>query len=275
MRHSNASRVNLAKRRLNDAVAADFSSALSLLRWAREDIQDLEAATKGFLDSCPYTFFHEADPDSKNPFLKARMAEVPDEICKLASHALWDIKHALDHAVCAAVRAIRGPEIPDLHFPVANHPNDLEAKLRHIPKGETLPRYPVELHNFFRACEPYPTSDTYPGGGDEFVTLNKLANTTKHAVALGANARPILAGLSSTSMGGLIKVYLDRWDSAKQELTIGNALPGVQYKVNIQLACFVGFRDVDLLDGHAAGEVLEAYATCAETIVSDLTALVS
>ena len=251
----------------------DFSSAWSLLRWAREDIANLSLATKTFVNGDLYTVFAEDDPDTGDMFLKVRMASVPDEISKLASHALWDIKHALDHATCAAVRVIMGNDIEDIHFPVASHPNDLESRLKTTLKDKTTLKYPSELHGLFRSFEPYPASDKFPGGGNEFVALNKLANTTKHSVALGTCAKPHFAGASGT--GGIKRIYPDWWDSAKQELTIGLMAKDSKVKMHIDLACFVSFSEVDVLRPYPANDVLTGYATCVEDIVSKLEAAVS
>lgn len=261
-------------RRRNTVVADDrFSSARTLLRWAREDIQDLDLKAEAFLRSAPYAPFIEPDPETGNVFFKVRMTQVPDEISKLASHALWDIKHALDHATCSAVRAIYGSGIGDIHFPVASHPNDLQAKLRHVPKGQVNPKYPVELHNLFGSFEPYPTSNKYVGGGDEFIALSKLANSTKHSVSLGAAARSHLAG--AEGIGGIIKLYLDWWDRSKQELTLGLFQAGTTVDMKVQLACFLSFSDIEVLQPHPAGEILAGYAACTESIVDALEAAVS
>jgi hypothetical protein len=252
-----------------------FPGARQLLRWVHEDLQSLEAASHAFLGSQPYTPVFEPDPESGDVFLKLRMAAVPDEICKLASHALWDIKHALDHATCSAVRSIKGEDIGDLHFPIASHPNDLEAKLRHIPKSGAEFRYPAGLHDIFRSFEPYPTGNGYAGGCDEFVALSKLANTTKHAIPLAAVPRFDIAHLSDT--GGCYKIFLSRypdrvglWDGTKQELTIGLARRNSEMKMNLQFASFVALSEVALFEGYSAGEVLTGYATAAEGIVSAL-----
>lgn len=196
------SRLNLV--RVTDKT---FPSARQLLRWAREDLQRLEASGHAFLRDQPYLPVIEAIPESSDKILKFRMAAVPDEICKLASHALWDIKHALDHATYAAARTIKGGDVGDIHFPVGSHPNDLNARLEHIPKGETDPRYPAGLHDIFRSFQPYPTGNGYSGGRDEFITLSKLANTMKHAIPLVAVPRLDIASLEDR--GALHKVFMD------------------------------------------------------------------
>lgn len=252
-----------------------FPSARQLVRWAREEVERLDSASEAFLDSDPYTPVLDADPETGDVFFKLRMAVVPDEICKLASHALWDIKHALDHATCAAARVITGGDVGDLHFPIAAHPNDLEAKLRHIPKGEIAPRYPAGLHDTFRSFEPYPTGDGYPGGGDEFVRLSKLANTTKHAIPLATVPRFDIASLEDT--GALHKVFMrwkpDRiglWDGAKQELTIGVGRQGSKMEMNLQIASFVAFGEIELFEDYSAGWLLTQYADTADAIISNL-----
>ncbi len=242
-----------------------FASARALLRWANESIQEADVAANAFLDGHPYTGFFDTNPQTGEKLVKVRMANVPDQVCKFASHALWDIKHALDHATSSAVREIYGNATSDVHFPIGSHLNDLNSKLAHVPKGATAPKYPVALHELFRSFEPYRCGDGYAGGSDDFCTLSKLANSTKHSVALATAPRPQIVQMKGT--GGLMKFFPDGWDGTKQEFTLGVVQPGAEWSMELQLACYVTFRDIKAFEGYPATEVLRAYGEFVENIV--------
>jgi hypothetical protein len=184
-----------------------FSSARQLLRWANEDIKSLEAASETFLRNNPYSFRTEFDSETGETLLKLKMAPVPNEICKLASHALWDIKHALDHATCAAVVAAGGTQDVDIHFPIRSHLNDFNSALKATVKKSTALKYPALLHDTLRSFEPYPTGNGYSGGSDDFCALSKLANTTKHSIALAAVPQFDIASISDSGAGGVEKDF--------------------------------------------------------------------
>lgn len=248
---------------------ADFSSARRLLNWAREDVQELESASRAFLSGDAYEIVQEIDSEAGETLVKLRTNPVPDYIIKLASHALWDTKHALDHAACAAVRAFRGDSVEDIHFPIASHPNDLEHRLTHIPKNKTEPRYPAVLHQTFRDFEPYPTSDKYTGGGDEFVALSKLANDTKHSIALGTLPTAVIAAAKGVGMP--MRIFQPgRWDSAKQEFTLAAVRPTPKGEVNLEIACYISFRDSEVLRPYSAADILNAFSDMVTTITNDL-----
>lgn len=251
----------------------DFSSARALIRWAREDIQQLELESEFFLSGESYEIIEEPEPVSGDTLIKARMAPVPDQLCKLASHALWDLKHALDHATFAAVQAIRGREAAEVYFPICSHPNDLEARLRSTPKGQSQLRYPTELHDVFRKLEPYPTSDQYVGGGDEFIAISRLANSTKHAIALRTGARTSVAG--ARGVGGIVRIFTDSWDSSLNELTLCAVRPTAKLDMRIQLAAFICFSNQELLEAFPASQVLSGFASCVEDAVHALEAAVA
>ncbi len=265
-------------------MAGDFSSAWQLLRWASEDIENLDSASEAFLGNNPYTFFFEDDAESGDVFLKLRVASVPDKICKLASHALWDIKHALDHATCAAVVAVGGVQDSDIHFPVRSHPNDFESALRATAKNSSELKYPASLHDTFRRFEPYPTGSGYTGGGDEFCVLSKLANTTKHLVALSTIPQPDIAAFRGT--GGIDKIFMrwggkqmrDRigqWDAAKNELTIGLVKRDAELDMDMQIASFISFGEIEILKDYPASRVLGGYAIAVRDIVGELERVVA
>lgn len=249
---------------------AEFESARTLLRWASVDIQNFYLSEQAFIDDAPYEVFTELDADTGHHFLKARMAKVPDELCKLASHALWDIKHSLDHATCAAVRKIYGPDIDDIHFPIRSHLNSFESALRATMKvaGAEVLKYPVQLHDVLRRLEPYPTSDSYSGGSDEICALSKLANDTKHSVSLSATASVGILGMKA--IGGLIKFFPEPHISPENELTLALVNLSTGFDMELNIASCVCFGDVKLLKRVPASKVLSEFYVAALDATNNL-----
>jgi hypothetical protein len=247
-----------------------FASARDLLRWAREEVQKFDSVAEGFVSGNPYSQVREIDPQAGQLVLKLRVAPVPDELRKLASHALWDLKHALDHATCAAILTVTGRAADDVHFPWSSHPRDLEFKLSHVSKRYPDGKYPAVLRDVFRGFEPYPSGDGYAGGSDELCLFSKMCNTTKHAVALSAVARSHMAGFRT--IDPMIRMFVDNWDSATQELAIGEFPLGANSKVQLQVATHIGFSDVPAFEGHPVSEVISVIADAVETMINDLEA---
>jgi hypothetical protein len=210
----------------------------------------------------------ELDSEPAHVAFKIRIAPVPDKLCKLASHVLWDIKHAADHATYAAIRAVTDADPGDVHFPVCSHPNDLHARLN----GPNS-KYPVALRPLFASFEIYPTGDGYAGGNDAFVQLSKMANSTKHAIPLVASPQFQIAGARAIGkIGGARLYYPNPLEGPDGELTLGVFPEDPEAKIQFDLALYVAFGEVELFKGHAAGSVLEAFANSVESAVDQLEA---
>lgn len=255
------------------SVTIDLSSARDLIRWAREDAESFDAGNDIYFAGNPYAYLFEDDPKTGHVFLKIGVAPIPDELRKLASHAIWDLKHSLDHATYAAILAVTGaPPIKDTYFPWCDHPNALETKLTR-PDKDGIVKYPPVLHDLFRSFEPYPTGQGYAGGNDQFVALNKLANTSKHAVVLRPGTRSFLdrfQGAAHTS--GLVYITPDDWNHTKQQLTLGLFRKGSQMNMDLELSSFIEIGEVEALKGYPVGDVLEGFARNVVQVVDEIKA---
>lgn len=245
-----------------------FDSARDLLDWACEDIVDFDAAVETFLDLKPYEVIGEFDAKAGHNVIKVRFATVPASLRKLASHAVWDLKHALDHAMWAAITLVRGRPAGDVHFLWSSHPNDLKSRLAATSKRNPDGKYPPELWDFIQGLEPYPSGDGYSGGSDELIAFSKMANSTKHAVALVAAPRARVTHMETQSP--IVRAYLDHWDSSKQELTIGHVPVSAKVNMKLQFATNVTFGDVELFQDHPAGLVMEQIARAISDIIDAL-----
>ena len=167
----------------------DFTSARELVNWAREDANDLDLAEQIFFGGHPYTRLREFDAKAGHDVLKLRVPAVPSHMRKLATHAVWSLKHALDHATCSAILAVTGQTPEEVTFPFVSHRNALEGRLTAVSKRHPKGKYPLELLPLFRRFEPYPTSDGLIDGSDELCAISRMANASKHSVGLSHNLR--------------------------------------------------------------------------------------
>ena len=224
---------------------------------------EYEANAERFLSRDAYTRIEEIDPNTGHIVLKIRIADFPDALPKLVSHAVWDLKHSLDHATNAAIAAVTGNSSPDdIHFPFRSSPADLQHRLdRH---------FPVELHPIFRSFEPCPTGNGYAGGSDKLCAFNKLANATKHLVALDLSPRVTMSNFKAT--GGLVRLLVDGWDGAENELTVGHFEVGTPTDVQLQITGEIAFRDVAIFQGNSVSDVLRAVGRAIENIIEAIEA---
>jgi hypothetical protein len=63
---------------------------------------------------------------------------------------------------------------------------------------------------------------------------------------------------------------IGRWDSAKQELTLGVMIPNADMKMNLQIASLVAFSEIERLQNYPASIVLAGYAVAVDGIITDL-----
>ena len=205
-----------------------FQSAHDLLEWACEDIAAFDVASQTFLD----------------------------------------LKHSLDHAIGAAITLIRGRPAGDVHFLWSDHPNAMRSRLAKIPNRDTEPKYPPELWKFFETLEPYPTGVGYPGGSDELIAFSKIANSTKHAIALATAPRAHVQSFS-TQMP-FLRAFIDNWDGEQRELTICHVSHDAKLDMNLEIATNITFADVSQFREHAAVLVLEELARAVSNIIDEL-----
>ncbi len=197
--------------------------------------------------------FREVDADSQSEQLKLIVPPLPDKLRKLATNALWEIKHAADHAVRAACDLVGGGEPGKVYFPVGSHPANLAERVQNNP------RYPAPLHELLEGFQIYPRGNSYPGGNDEFCALSKLANSTKHAVSLVAMPEVHLSSIRMEGKVGGARFYPRPIKSGEFEYTLGTLPHDPDVKMDIEVTMFVAFGDVPALVGIPAGDVLQEF----------------
>lgn len=247
-------------------MAEGFSSAREMLGWVGEGLSEFQAAVQAFsTNGDSYSLVQDFNEDGTEITLKVRIPALPNNLRKLATHAIWDIKHALDHATHAAVSLIVGGDPGDIHFPVASHPNDLRAKL-YGPKS----KFPPELRDTFNGFECYPTGHGYPSGNDLVVVFNGLANTSKHAVALSAVASNYVNRVSWVGKVGGGKLFPNGWGFSDNELTIGTLPFDPDMKADIQLSVFVALDEAGLSRADRADVLIAMYGGHAQRFIDKL-----
>jgi hypothetical protein len=243
-----------------------FESARQLVGWARDDIRAFELAAAIFAnDKSSHGVRQQLDSISGELIVKFWVAPVPQELCKLASHALWDVKHSLDHGMHEACETIVGSDPGDVHFLVASHLNDCRKRLY----GESS-KYPPELRSLIESFEIYPTSPDYDGGNDEFVALNKLANQAKHALALSTTARTVMHSMRGTGLAGGARIFPNGRLDASGELVLGVFPADSDPQLQFQFEVGVAFSEPPRLRGLSVSAVLTAFADAAMNAIEQL-----
>ena len=160
-----------------------FESPKSLLRWAYEDSVQYKKLEESFFSSEPTEQFVEYDVDMERDAQRLRFNEQPsDQMRKLVSHIVNDLRHALDQACYIAAHHFgwkKSRKIPNLYFPWATSPADLQGRLKSIP---------IELHQLILDAEPFGKQSNNEEGNDVIRELGKIAGPNKHQVALTGQA---------------------------------------------------------------------------------------
>ena len=107
-----------------------FESPKLLLNWAWEDAQRFKELERAFFDGEPHERIVEFDEKFQRNAHRVRFVRTPpNEMRKLASHIVNDLRHALDQAFHTAPRRFGWQPTRKqslLYFPWAKTPTDLQ-----------------------------------------------------------------------------------------------------------------------------------------------------
>jgi hypothetical protein len=232
-----------------------------LLGWARQDIQQFDRLVRRFLDSRPYDVFLHPDAEVGYVVHKVRFLPASDRIRKHACHVISDLRHALDQAAQAAFTALTGRE-DEAYFVFGNSPKDVEARL--LKRG-----WPPEMVAVFVKFESYSTGNGHPGGDDEFCEFSKMAGASKHVAALSTIPAVTSAVIEGTG-DGPVRVPFNHWDPINQELTVGSFPAGSKPNFKAYFSATIVFRDVQMFESEAAGNVLAGFFSMVESTIAIL-----
>ena len=240
-----------------------FESPKALLSWAYEDIQRFKELEGLFFDNEPYERIVEFDEEMGRDAHRIRFVKaVPDEMRKLASHIINDLRHSLDQAFVIAARHFGwepSKKQTFIYFPWATCRSDLEGRLRLIPK---------EIHGILFEAQPYPAQGDSTGGNDAIRQLGTIAGPNKHEAVLTSHASAMLAEMKINWNADWRVPFVEKmWDGAKDQLTYGYFPVGTQGDYNVELAFQVSFREMPGFEQHPASHLFDYWGSYANHFV--------
>lgn len=243
-----------------------FESPAALIGWAYDDTQRFREIEHAFFGPESYEEIVEFDEEAGMDAHRLRfVSDPPDELRKLASHIVNDLRHSLDQSFSIAAKHFGWQPSKSkkfLYFPWATDAADLQTRLWDIPK---------DIHDIIIAHQPYYATDDGSAGSNMIRELNNIAGPNKHEAALGSFASARMKKMSiDWNADWLIPFPETMWDSAKKQLTYGFFPTGTKGHYDGEIAMFITFRDVPALNGVAARKLFEAWGGYAQSVVSAL-----
>jgi hypothetical protein len=198
-----------------EAVIAEFEPPKKSIRWAQSAVEELRASITAFFDGRSTEIVTEVDSQTGEHVQKIRLVRaLPDNFARKATEALVNARHAFDQALFAARNLVSGRSSDSIYYPWTQTPTDLSHLLR--TRG-----IDQRLWDTIKGHEPYPRSQTYPGGNDLVRVLASMAND-KHTVGLSIGGTitrfrhpDVLFG--GNPPGSFVEISTPRWDPKKNE----------------------------------------------------------
>jgi hypothetical protein len=245
-------------------MASPFESPRFLLAQTHENLAEFNAICARFFDGNSYANVVDVDRETGNKTFKVKFAHAfPGRARHIAATAINDVRHSLDQAVCAAVRAVTGKEPGTIYFPKGETRNDYVARVhKYIPDV---------LWPIFLTFESYPTGDGYPGGDPVLSNLIASTGANKHDITCKVGAIVAFWGPENISgTDGISMMIPPTWDWEQNEMVIGitRASGHIHYKFNFSPA--VVFGDAGKLNGAPVSLFLSKALSAAEGIVGSI-----
>lgn len=234
-----------------------FETSKFSIAWAKDHIAELDREIDAFFgndDSCASVV--EPSPKGTYKLLKVKFRKpMPRPLRGHASDAAINLRNALDQAICSVCALVPITGF-NTYFPIARDLVELE---RTLTKG-WCKDLPQEISDIVRRSKPY------KGGNDVLWALNRLSNTNKHGIL-----RPVLPTNDLISVEGYgLGIYIwnpPRWDGDNDELILARMPAGRNFDINLQLAFFVAFNEIEFIDGEEVIAVLNKFVEIVEGIV--------
>lgn len=168
-------------------MGANFESPALRLKWAHRNIDIFHALCDEFVGRNNKYVIPRYDRDSDSTSVRLVFTERPsEEMREVFDRIVTDLRSALDQAVQAAAKAIRGDtrNFKYAVFPFAQNEKALRSQLAN-PNGPYR-EVPPELHGIILKAAPFPREPTDIAGlgNNALCLLNDLANPQKHEALL-------------------------------------------------------------------------------------------
>jgi hypothetical protein len=250
------------------AMAEDpFESPKLLLARAQEHIADFKKREKAFFESQPYTQFVDKDAHPGWDTVKLKFTrKVPGIVSTVCADALSNLRHALDHAVCASVFAMTGTMPRGTYFPFGGSADELKLAIK-----DKCKRVTPEVLDYIRSLNPYRGAKV----PSLLWMMSRIAAPNKHRVL-----SPIITG-----GGGQVAVHSFKgfgtdgipsgwWDRDKNELQIALFKSGTKPDYHLQFPLFIAISDdeADITKPVPVAFLLLAMAAYTESAVKGIEA---
>lgn len=248
-------------------IAEEFAPAEESISWAESATSELDVLIRAFFKGDVAEIVVEFDPDTGENVQKLKFkAKIPKDFRRKATEAINNARHSFDQSIFAARNVLGQRAAKSVYYPWAQNPTDLDGLL----KARAIdPR----LWDTIRAHEPYPTSDTYPGGDDLIRMLATIANN-KHTVGLSVNG--LIAETKFPSIvGGFVEslsVLSPRWDARKREAELVRWKGNVQIDGEYQFAFVICLEDTPLSKPVDVMLALRSFTQRAKTVCETIKA---
>jgi hypothetical protein len=238
-----------------------FDSAKLLLDRAREHREEFHRRSKAWLDGHPYTTLIEPYPNTGEYVLKAKIEGIAGFLFPIAADALNNLRHALDHAVCASVLAKDGAsDLTGICFPFGKNETSFNDNLAKTRKNAA-----PEIVAAVRALKPY------RGGDDKLWGLSHLTNVSKHRSLIALYPEIKRLGIGPYSVFNNDQAWSRPiWDSTKNELTAAIAPAPEELNYNLNLEFYIGFGDVEIFQRKSVVAVIEHFLKRVEAINANI-----
>jgi hypothetical protein len=252
-------------------MAEPFESPKFLIRQTQENLAEFNAICAGLFSGKCSSNVVEIDPQTGNKTYKIKFDKlIPGRARDIATHAVSDLRHSLDQAICDSVRVLTGNDPGLIYFPIATNLDDLNGRLN----GRNYETVPPELHPILRSFEPYPSRQGAGGGNDLICDLGKAAGPNKHQVTCAIGARIVAFDAKGIEIIKCIGGFMlpPRWDMTKNEMIIATVTPDGHAKYSLDMTFYIAFDDAGPLTGRAIETELRCLVPVVERIVLGLEA---
>ncbi|CAJ0861875.1 hypothetical protein AMST5_01437 [freshwater sediment metagenome] len=243
-----------------------FESPSILLEAAKESLRELRVMSQEFLDNCGYDEVKRRDNKTRETVISLRFhSKVSPRLLTTASHTVNDLRHALDHAVCAGACFLGPCDLRGVYFPSARTSVELDSAIRGLSK-----KIDHELATFLRKF------NSYSEGDELLYALNTLAKENKHrhilrislnsfGMTIGASGRPWrLSPAPGTQLG------INKWNDLRNELEFHRFAEGTTGGIDARPALQMVFGDGKAPLNKPAIDVVEALIQKVEGVVKEI-----
>lgn len=236
-----------------------FASPKRRLTRAKRNLRSIKERGKRFFAKEPHELVIDVDRDTNRDVYKLRLRRrLSPGFTDSVVECIEGLRAVLDLTgyACAMAAGCLNPK--GTYFPIADSASQLDTDV--IGRGRCKD-IPADIVTLFRGFRPY------KGGNDPIWALNKLCNTSKHKLIA-----PMAMGTDGSffryfSPPAGTQIFVPVWDSVKNEIPIFSVPGGTLPKYDLDVAYFVAFGDVEVVQGQPAIPVLYTIGSEVERIL--------